>query len=193
MDHSKNTNNNNICRGKLTDDEYLTHMIPHHQVAIDISEIHRHNSKSPKIQQILRKLIWIQKIEIGLMEHILKNKIEKISDYSKMHSYYIETTADFMKPNKAGLTKTYCNPHFFNPDEHMKHMNNMKLDDKMYIKHMIPHHQVAVDMSKVLIENTKNDYMIYLAYNIIRSQQDEILILNEYLHSPYKHSSELLT
>ena len=39
----------------------------------------------------------------------------------------------------------------------------------------------------------ENDYMIYLAYNIIRSQQDEIIILNEYLHSPYKHLSNLLT
>ena len=50
----------------------------------------------------------------------------------------------------------------------------MKLDDKMYIKHMIPHHQVAVDMSKVLIKNTKNDFMLYLAYRIIRSQQKKL-------------------
>ena len=75
----------------------------------------------------------------------------------------------------------------------MKHIKNMKLDDKMYIEHMIPHHQVAVDMSKVLLRNTKNDFMIYLAYRIIRSQQEEILILNDYLNSKYLYSSELLT
>ena len=40
----------------------------------------------------------------------------------------------------------------------------MELNDKMYIMHMIPHHQVAVDMSKVLLKNTSNDFMIYLAY-----------------------------
>ena len=34
--------------------------------------------------------------------------------------------------------------------------------------------------------------MIDLAYRIIRSQQEEILILHQYLNSPYKHSSELL-
>ena len=34
-------------------------------------------------------------------------------------------------------------------------MKNMKLDDKMYIEHMIPHHQVAVDMSKRLLLYTK--------------------------------------
>ena len=41
------------------------------------------------------------------------------------------------------------------------------------------YHQVAVDMSKKLIKNTKNDFMIYLAYRIIRSQQDEIMLLND--------------
>ena len=48
-------------------------------------------------------------------------------------------------------------------DGMVKHMKKMKLDDKMYIEHMIPHHQVAVDMSKVLLKNTKRDFMIYLA------------------------------
>ena len=55
----------------------------------------------------------------------------------------------------------------------------MKLDDKMYIEHMIPHHQVAVDMSKVLLKNTNKDYMVFLAYRIIRKQQEEIYLLNE--------------
>ena len=27
----------NICRGYLSDKDYLLHMIPHHQVAVDIS------------------------------------------------------------------------------------------------------------------------------------------------------------
>ena len=58
----------------------------------------------------------------------------------------------------------------------------MNLDDKMYIAHMIPHHQVAVDMSKVLLKNTKNDFMIYLANRIIISQNAEIILLNDMLN-----------
>ena len=69
----------------------------------------------------------------------------------------------------------------------------MKLDDEMYIDHMIPHHQVAVDMSKVLLKNTTNDFMIYLAYRIIRSQQGEIILLDNLLKkSTYKHQSDLI-
>ena len=46
---------------------------------------------------------------------------------------------------------------------------------------MIPHHQVAIDMSKKLLKNTKNDFMIYLAYRIIRSQSSEIILLQDLL------------
>ena len=31
------------------------------------------------------------------------------------------------------------------------------LTDLQYLEHMIPHHQVAVDMSKVLLKNTKKN------------------------------------
>jgi uncharacterized protein (DUF305 family) len=72
-------------------------------------------------------------------------------------------------------------------------MKHMKLDDKMYIKHMIPHHQVAVDMSKVLLKNTKNDFMIYLTNRIIRSQTAEIILLNDMLSKKlYSHQSNLI-
>jgi uncharacterized protein (DUF305 family) len=44
------------------------------------------------------------------------------------------------------------------------------LSDTDYLKHMIPHHQVALDMSKVLLKNSKNDLMIYFSNRIIISQ-----------------------
>ena len=110
-----------------------------------------------------------------------------------MKKNYIVSKSDLMKPNKLGISDTYCDPHFFDPEAHMKHMKHMKLDEKIYIKHMIPHHQVAVDMSKKLLKNTKNDFMIYLAYRIIRSQQAEITLLDNLLNKEnYFHTSELM-
>ena len=68
-----------------------------------------------------------------------------------------------------------------------------KLTDKEYLLHMIPHHQVAVDMSKKLLKNTKNDFMIELAYRIIRSQQEEIILLNDLMKEKNnKYKSELV-
>ena len=172
------------CSDKLSDIDYLKHMIPHHQVAVDISIELQKTSKNPKMQEILRKLIFIQKYEINLMNNALKNLPKKISQVGT--DKYNPLVSDLTKPNKLGLTNTYCDPHFFNPEEHMKHIKHMKLNNEMYIKHMIPHHQVAIDMSKKLLKNTKNDFMIYLAYRIINSQQEEIILLNDLLNSKNK-------
>ena len=187
-------NEDNVCRGKLSDKQYLEHMIPHHQVAVDISIKLQKISKSPIMHEILRKLIWMQNYEIKLMNLALKNLPDNDMSLSKnMLREYIPTISDYTNPNSLGLTDTYCDPHFFDPVGHMKHMHHMHLNDEMYIKHMIPHHQVAVDMSKVLLKNTSNDFMIYLAYRIIRSQQAEIVILDNLLKkSTYKHESNLI-
>ena len=187
-------NEKNICRGYLTDYEYLDHMIPHHQVAVDISVMLQKKTKNPEMQNILRKLIWTQNYEIDLMERAKKQlPVNDMSVDENMHKKYIPTTGDFIKPNTLGLTNTYCDPHFFDPEKHMEHMKHMELNDEMYIKHMIPHHQVAVDMSKVLIKNTTNDFMIYLANRIIHSQQDEIVLLNNMLNKErFNQQSELL-
>ena len=187
-------NERNICRGKLSDKDYLNHMIPHHQVAIDISYKLQEISKSPVMHDILRKLIWTQETEIKIMRMAIQSLPNfGYEDNSNAIRQYESTISDFIYPNKLGLTDTFCDPHFFKPEEHMKHMMHMKLDDKMYIEHMIPHHQVAVDMSKVLLKNTNNNFMRYLANRIIRSQQAEIVILDNILKkSSYKHNSKLL-
>ena len=193
---SKNNNNNkNICRGYLTDKEYLEHMIPHHQVAVDISILLQKKSKNPRMQEILRKIIWVQNYEIQLMKDALRSLPENDMSNEKadMNRDEIITIGTITKPNKIGLTNTYCDPHFFDPEKHMEHMKDMKLNDKMYIHHMIPHHQVAVDMSKVLLKNSKNDFMIYLATRIIRSQEEEIILLNDMLRQGrYNNQSDLL-
>ena len=68
-----------------------------------------------------------------------------------------------------------------------------KLTDIEYLEHMIPHHQVAIDMSKKLLKNTKNDFMIYLAYRIIRSQSTEIVMLSDLLKkNNYFYRSQLI-
>jgi len=170
-------------------------MIPHHQVAVDISLMLQKITKNPVMQEILRKLIWVQNYEINLMKKIMKNLPENDMSNNKltMNKTYIPTKSDFIYPNKLNISDTYCDPHFFDPKKHMEHMEHMKLTDKMYIEHMIPHHQVAVDMSKKLLKHTQSDFMIQLAYRIIRSQQDEIILLNDLLSKKnYVYESNLV-
>lgn len=182
------------CAYKLSDYDYLSHMIPHHQVAIDISIELQKKTKNPGMQEILRKLIWTQDYEILIMKQMLKKLPDNVSSSNKKLSRgYIATISDFIFPNRLGLTQAYCDPHFFDPEAHKKHLKHMVLDDISYIEHMIPHHQVAVDMSKKLLKHTHNDFMIYLAYRIIQAQQSEIILLHDLKKKiNYRHQSNLL-
>ena len=184
-------NKNDPCDYNLSDEDYLKHMIPHHQVAVDISLLLQKTSTDPVIQGILRHLIWVQNYEITLMKTMLEGMPSQITTNNKTRGY-IPTVANSIPPNKIGLTDTYCDPHFFDPEGHMEHMKHMKLTDKTYIEHMIPHHQVAVDMSKKILRHTENDMMISLAYRIIRSQQNEIVLLNDLLKNKYVHKSQFV-
>lgn len=178
------------CRVVLSDEDFLKHMIPHHQMAIDISIEHIKNTKSDIIMKVLRELIWTQKYEIIMMLVELKHKTENMSEIDS-NKHFIPTISSDMYPNVLGLTDAYCDPAFFSykknqHNQHQQHSQEHKIvTDKQYILHMIPHHQVAVDMCKMLLKNTKSDFLIYLAYRMIRTQEAEIILLNDLLQSPF--------
>jgi hypothetical protein len=162
--------------------DFMKHMISHHQIAIDISIQHIENTKSDIIMKVLRELIWTQKYEIVMMMEELNSKTENVSEITS-NQPFIPTISSSTYPNVFGLTDTYCDPNFFNSTTHKNH--NMIVTDKQYINHMIPHHQVAVDMCKILLKDTKSDFLIYLAYRMIRGQESEIMLLNDLLQSPF--------
>lgn len=176
------------CRVFLSDNDFLKHMITHHQIAIDVSIKHIKNTKNDILVKVLRELIWTQKYEISMMMEELNNKTGNISEITS-NKVFIPTTSSSTYPNVIGLTDTYCDPGFFNSTIHNKHnqhnQHNMVETDKQYINHMIPHHKVAVDMCKMLLKHTKSDFLIYLSYRIIRSQESEIILLNDLLQSPF--------
>jgi uncharacterized protein (DUF305 family) len=172
----KEHSTNYPCNHDLTDDEYIDHMITHHEVAVYMSENHLHNTKNPILLDMLRHLIRLQTYEINLMKRTKitnKTNIEFNDEMSnkniKMDKSYINKQGDFTKPNTPYLSNTYCDPSFFKMSHNLHNMT-----DAMYIQHMIPHHQVAVDMSKKILKTTNNDFIIDLAYKIIHNQQLEI-------------------
>jgi uncharacterized protein (DUF305 family) len=74
--------------------------------------------------------------------------------------------------------------------DHNKNLHSMT--DTMYIQHMIPHHQVAVDMSKKILKTTNNDFIMDLAYKIIHNQQLEINNLYYLSKTPNMFESNIL-
>ena len=192
----KSSNTNYPCNQDLTDDEYINHMITHHEVAVYMSEKHLHNTTNPIIFDILRNIIRLQNYEINIMKNtkIVENTNNEFNDEMSNKNItsdksYRYTQGDFTNPNTPYLSDTYCDPSFFD----ITHSKNLhKMTDAMYIQHMIPHHQVAVDMSKRILNTTNNDFIIDLAYKIIHSQQLEISKLYNLSQSKYMFESNIL-
>jgi len=190
-DNKTDDNNKNYpCNEILKDDGYLEHMITHHEVAVNMSKTHLKNTTNPLIIDILIDVIRVQTFQIHLMEES-QTKI-KSNDNTNIRSSpnaYRYTQGDFTKPNTPYISDTYCDPSFFDAS-HSKNLH--KMTDIMYIQHMIPHHQVAIDMSKRILESTNNNFIIDLAYKIIYSQQLEIFKLSELSKSKNMFESTIL-
>ena len=218
MDHSKHSNRMKSsvdpCSGNLTDREYLEHMIPHHQVAIDMSNMLSPVTTNPTMLHLCRDITRKQSYEIWEMT-IMEQKLADGFFYPKKgaHSYPM-TKLEYHNPIESKSKGEKCNPLFFKPNDHSKHMDGMKMDmvndylstvqdhskhmmnmeitDKSYLEHMIPHHQVAVDMSKRLLMYTNHSYLIDFCNKLIVDQQYEIFYMNSLLKNSYNYQSELI-
>jgi len=182
---------NNPCTDFLSNKDYLVHMIPHHQVAIDMCNLMIPLSKSKTIQHIYRTIIYNQNLEIMLMKKVLKNIPNVSNNYNVIfRDNKLLTSLSYDKKSKP--KNYYCDPLFFKPDDHSDHMNHMNHTDKSFLEHMIPHHQVAIVMSERLLKHTNNTHMIRLCYEIITAQRGEILHMNYILDYLNKNKIEFL-
>ena len=179
------------CFGVLSDLEYLEHMIPHHQVAIDMSNLLIPKSDNPIILHLCRDIIRKQTYEIWEMNMIKDKLIETFFSEDKGKIEKFKTKLELFNPIMSKSDKE-CDPLFFKPDDHMKHMEHMEINDKSYLDHMVSHHQVAVDMSKRLLLHTNNSYLMDFCRRLIIDQQGEIFYMNNLLEKKYNYKSELL-
>ena len=182
----------NPCTDKLTDLEYLEHMIPHHQVAVDMSKLLEPTINNPTMLHLCRNIIRKQNYEITEMNNMKANLSRTIFYDKKGKIDKNITKLDKYEPIKSKSKDGECDPLFFKPDDHAKHMEHMKITINSYLEHMIPHHQVAVDMSKRLLLHTNNSYLVDFCRKLIIDQQGEIFLMNDLLNNSYIHKSPLL-
>jgi len=200
MNHNNDNNNHNRhnksksnpCTDDLTDLEYLEHMIPHHQVAIDMSELLIPKTDIPQMLNLCRNIIRTQGYEIWEMDQMKRKLSETLYSSEKGYNENIKTKLDMYNPIMSKSKEGECNPLFFKPNDHMQHMKHMEITDKSYMEHMIPHHQVAIDMSKRLLLHTNHSYLMEFCRKLIIEQQGEIFLMNNMLKNPNNFHSELL-
>lgn len=196
MDHTNHLHNDksgsNPCTDELTDIEYLEHMIPHHIVAIDMSNLLIPNTTNPIMLHLCRDIIRKQTYEVWEMTMMKQKLSDTLFTSDPWIVDDIPTKLEIYAPVMSQSKEGDCNPLFFKPDDHSKHMEHMKITDKSYLEHMVSHHQVAVDMSKRLLLHTNHSYLIDFCRKLIIDQQGEIYKMNNLLKNTYNYQSELL-
>ena len=192
MDHSQMDLGSNPCTDDLTDIEYLEHMIPHHQVAIDMSNLLVPKTNNPVMLHLCRDITRKQGYEIWEMTMMKNNISDTIVSSDPWTVDEIPTKLDRFEPIASRAKEGPCNPMFFKPNDHSQHMKGMEITDRSYLEHMIPHHQVAIDMSYRLLLHTNHTYLIDFCRKLIIDQQGEIYAMNNLLKNSYNYESELL-
>jgi len=194
MDHSKMemTSGSNPCTDDLTDIEYLEHMIPHHQVAIDMSILLIPKTDNPTMLHLCRDIMRKQSYEIWEMNMIKNSISDTVFSSDPWQVDKVSTKLDVHSPIMSRAKEGPCNPMFFKPNDHSQHMKSMKVTDKSYLEHMIPHHQVAIDMSRRLLLHTNHSYLLDFCRKLIIDQQGEIYMMNSLLKNTYNYKSDLL-
>jgi len=195
MNHNSSNSNSesNPCTDDLTNLQYLEHMIPHHQVAIDMSELLIPKTNNPVMLLLCRDIIRKQGYEIWEMEMMKRKLSGTMFDDTEFTAEKVKTNLDIFYPKLSKSKDGDCNPLFFKPNDHMKMMENMEINDKSYLEHMIPHHQVAIDMSKRLLLHTNHSFLMVFCRALIIDQQGEIFHMNNLLLNSYNYDSELLS
>ena len=142
---------------------------------------------------ICRDITRKQSYEIWEMTMMKHNLSDTMFSDDKWVVEDVQTKLDRYNPIMSKAKEGPCNPLFFKPNDHSSHMKGMLVTDNSYLEHMIPHHQVAVDMSKRLLLHTNHSYLLDFCRKLIIDQQGEIYTMNNLLKNTYNYKSDLLS
>jgi uncharacterized protein (DUF305 family) len=141
-----------IKNGNGIDRSYVEEMIPHHVAAVEMAQLAHASGQAPYIHGLAQSIITSQNAEIARMRKIAaKLRVARIPVVS------------------LGLTKAQMGM-----DHDMSHLVGADPFDIHFVDMMIPHHQGAITMSRVLFNKGVGKATRQLAEQITVAQTREI-------------------
>ena len=152
---------------KPFDLQFIDQMIPHHEGALMSSEHMISNSKRPEMRQLYED---IQKSQ--------SEQIEQMQEWRKEWYPDAEQASGMMDDRQtASMTGNGM------MDGSMQGMMGGNALDAMFLRMMIPHHQMAVDMSGEALGKAEHPELRDLAKKIRDEQSSEIELMQGYLNA----------
>ena len=154
---------------KPFDLQFIDQMIIHHQGAIMSAEHMIAGSERPELRQ--------------LSENIQTSQAEQIEQMRTWREeWYPDAGPTFeMDPTQMNEMMGDNQTQEMMADEHMQEMMGTDETDAMFLRMMIPHHQLAIDMSEQALNNAEHPELKELAQQIIDEQSAEIELMEGYL------------
>ena len=148
--------------GNLADADtaFAKGMIPHHIGAVEMAKVQLEYGKDETMRKLAQAIIDGQQAEIDLMNGWLNGKDTTTQNANAPHAkaYALDNSHSEM------MTAIYeTDP------------------DVAFAKAMIPHHKGAVNMAKVQLQFGKDEKMKKLAQDIIKAQEPEIKLMQDWL------------
>jgi len=151
--------------GRDFDVQFMKDMIGHHQSAIEMASLAPANANRQEVKDLAASIVADQQREIGEMTGWLRN-------------WYNEQPAGMMMMTdmqaKVDRLKTLRGDEF----------------DRQFLIDMIPHHQDAVDMAKLIPERAARAELKTLGQNITSSQSREIDQMTGWLNQWYNVNTQ---
>ena len=138
--------------GKYSDERFIDAMVPHHQNAIAMARVALENAEHEEIKELSRNIVSTQQAEIEELKSIKKEEFGTSNVPMEMSPSQMRSMG-MMDPQQLAHSQPF---------------------DKVFIDAMIPHHQSAIVMAQVALEESENPQIKELAQNIVNAQQAEI-------------------
>lgn len=147
---------------KETDIAFATGMIPHHLAAVEMAEIALEEAERPEIRRLSREIIRTQRDEIRELEAAYE-EITGVESTSAEHA-------------KAGMTHDAMGmtAKEMGMDMDPAELRGAEPFDLAFIEMMIPHHEGAVRMAEMHLEDGEDPGLKDLSERVIEAQSKEI-------------------
>ena len=139
--------------GEYSDERFIDAMVPHHQGAVDMAEVALGNAEHREVKELAEDIVSAQEAEIERLKSIKQEEYGTSEVPTEMSAEEMEAMNMTMDPEELAKQEPF---------------------DKAFIDNMIPHHESAIDMANVALEDSENPEIREIARAIVDAQEQEI-------------------
>ena len=151
------------------DRHFIEEMIPHHEGAIAMAKLALEKSKRPEM--------------LKLAAEIIKAQEQEIVDMRAWYEVWFGVTVPADSTGSMGGMGHGAGMHMGGMEGDLAALAAAADFDREFVRQMIPHHEMAVMMARMLAAGTSRSEMKQLAANIIASQSSEIVLMRGWLNN----------